>query len=129
MDLNLFYSQLARGKILKCFVSDRFVKSESRIENKTEPKSDIDSSQRNKLNSQICLAYMSTNFLKINSIGLNCYLEGDSCLRKHISTEHEFIEAIPYLLSLVDSSKAISHNKKIELTTKINSIREFGFQK
>jgi len=125
MDLNLLYSQSAKGKILKCFLSDGFVKNEY----KNESKVDTPLLTKGKLGGQICLTSACANFLNENSIGLNCFMVGGICARNHIATEKEFIDNIPTILSVITASRIITPTKKVELSIKINTIRELGFQK
>jgi hypothetical protein len=125
MDLNLYYAQLAKGKILKCFISDSVVKSEYRNESKNEVTPTI---SKSKLGNQICIPYVCSLFLNEKSVGPECYMVGGVCARNHTTTEREFLDGIPSLLRAISMSKTITPVMKLDLSSKINTIQEFGFK-
>jgi hypothetical protein len=125
MDLNLYYAQSAKGKILKCFISESFVKNELKYESRGEVTPTI---SKNKLGSQVCLTNACAIFMNEKSIGVECFLVGGVCARNHISTEKEFMDSIPSLLNAISKSRTITPVTKLDLSSKINTIQEFGFK-
>jgi len=124
MDLNLYYSQSAKGKILKSYVSEGFVKNEY----KNELRIDTPMISKGKLEDQVCTTNACAVYLNEKSIGPECFMIGGVCARIHISSEKGFMDAIPSLLNLISKSKSITPVMKLNLSTKMNSIQESGFK-